>query len=157
MALICSLIAKCHMLFPLPHRIGGAGPPARAGRPHRDAGVHPIKVSGITPDCRPPSVWIQVGRVFGSLGTTTKLGHAAIYVESKIRSLKIDKNRFKTADSLVTTRLAPFPIPKESWSLHFQRGQQPGVHLRVDHAATAEAHKVPAFYTSKVVPPSLTI
>ena len=38
------------------------------------------------------------GRVFGPLGAATKLGMARSTLESKIRSLKIDKNRFKTAD-----------------------------------------------------------
>ncbi len=39
------------------------------------------------------------GRVFGPLGAATKLGMPRSTLESKIRSLKIDKNRFKTADS----------------------------------------------------------
>jgi DNA-binding NtrC family response regulator len=36
------------------------------------------------------------GRVFGPSGATAKLGIARSTLESKIRSLKIDKNRFKT-------------------------------------------------------------
>jgi len=39
------------------------------------------------------------GRVFGPLGAATRLGMPRSTLESKIRSLKIDKNRFKTADS----------------------------------------------------------
>jgi DNA-binding NtrC family response regulator len=36
------------------------------------------------------------GRVFGPSGATAKLGIARSTLESKIRSLKIDKNRFRT-------------------------------------------------------------
>jgi formate hydrogenlyase transcriptional activator len=36
------------------------------------------------------------GRVFGPSGAAAKLGIARSTLESKIRSLKIDKNRFKT-------------------------------------------------------------
>jgi DNA-binding NtrC family response regulator len=35
------------------------------------------------------------GRVFGPTGAAAKLSIAASTLESKIRSLKIDKNRFK--------------------------------------------------------------
>jgi formate hydrogenlyase transcriptional activator len=38
------------------------------------------------------------GRVFGPLGAAAKLGMPRSTLESKIRSLKIDKNSFKTAD-----------------------------------------------------------
>ena len=38
------------------------------------------------------------GRVFGPSGAAAKLGIPRSTLESKIRSLKIDKNRFKTAD-----------------------------------------------------------
>jgi PAS domain S-box-containing protein len=38
------------------------------------------------------------GRVFGPFGAATKLGMARSTLESKIRSLKINKNRFKTAN-----------------------------------------------------------
>jgi PAS domain S-box-containing protein len=38
------------------------------------------------------------GRVFGPLGAAAKLGMPRSTLESKIRTLKIDKNRFKTAD-----------------------------------------------------------
>ncbi len=41
------------------------------------------------------------GRVFGSSGAAAKLGIPRSTLESKIRSLKIDKNRFKTAVPLV--------------------------------------------------------
>ncbi|MGB2677550.1 MAG: PAS domain S-box protein [Candidatus Acidiferrum sp.] len=40
------------------------------------------------------------GRVFGPSGAAAKLGMPRSTLESKIRSLKIDKNRFKTAASL---------------------------------------------------------
>jgi formate hydrogenlyase transcriptional activator len=40
------------------------------------------------------------GRVFGPLGAAAKLGMPRSTLESKIRSLKIDKNRFKTAAPL---------------------------------------------------------
>ena len=40
------------------------------------------------------------GRVFGPSGAAAKLGMPRSTLESKIRSLKIDKNRFKTAGSL---------------------------------------------------------
>jgi len=40
------------------------------------------------------------GRVFGSSGAAAKLGMARSTLESKIRSLKINKNRFKTADPI---------------------------------------------------------
>jgi formate hydrogenlyase transcriptional activator len=36
------------------------------------------------------------GRVFGTNGAAAKLGIPRSTLESKIRSLKIDKNRFKT-------------------------------------------------------------
>jgi DNA-binding NtrC family response regulator len=36
------------------------------------------------------------GRVFGPSGAAAKLGFARSTLESKIRSLKIDKNRFRT-------------------------------------------------------------
>jgi len=36
------------------------------------------------------------GRVFGPLGAAAKLGMPRSTLESKIRSLKINKNRFKT-------------------------------------------------------------
>jgi len=39
------------------------------------------------------------GRVYGPSGAAAKLGIPRSTLESKIRSLKIDKNRFKTADS----------------------------------------------------------
>jgi PAS domain S-box-containing protein len=39
------------------------------------------------------------GRVFGPLGAAAKLGMPRSTLESKIRTLKIDKNRFKTVDS----------------------------------------------------------
>ncbi len=39
------------------------------------------------------------GRVFGPSGAATKLGMPRSTLESKIRSLKINKNRFKTAAS----------------------------------------------------------
>jgi formate hydrogenlyase transcriptional activator len=38
------------------------------------------------------------GRVFGPSGAAAKLGMARSTLESKIRSLKINKNRFKTAN-----------------------------------------------------------
>jgi DNA-binding NtrC family response regulator len=38
------------------------------------------------------------GRVFGPSGAAAKLGMARSTLESKIRSLNINKNRFKTAD-----------------------------------------------------------
>jgi DNA-binding NtrC family response regulator len=38
------------------------------------------------------------GRVFGPSGAAIKLGIPRSTLESKIRSLKIDKNRFKIAD-----------------------------------------------------------
>ena len=38
------------------------------------------------------------GRVYGPSGAAAKLGIARSTLESKIRSLKIDKNRFKTAN-----------------------------------------------------------
>jgi transcriptional regulator with GAF, ATPase, and Fis domain len=38
------------------------------------------------------------GRVYGPLGAAAKLGLARSTLESKIRSMKINKNRFKTAD-----------------------------------------------------------
>jgi len=38
------------------------------------------------------------GRVFGPSGAAAKLGIPRTTLESKIRSLKINKNRFKTAD-----------------------------------------------------------
>ncbi len=37
------------------------------------------------------------GRVFGPLGAAAKLGMPRSTLESKIRSLKIDKDRFKAA------------------------------------------------------------
>ncbi len=37
------------------------------------------------------------GRVYGPAGAATKLGMPRSTLESKIRSLKIDKNRFRTA------------------------------------------------------------
>ena len=37
------------------------------------------------------------GRVFGPSGAAAKLGMPRSTLESKIRSLKINKNRFKTA------------------------------------------------------------
>jgi PAS domain S-box-containing protein len=40
------------------------------------------------------------GRVFGPLGAAAKLGMPRSTLESKIRTLKIDKNRFKTADPI---------------------------------------------------------
>jgi transcriptional regulator with GAF, ATPase, and Fis domain len=40
------------------------------------------------------------GRVFGPSGAATKLGIARSTLESKIRSLKIDKNRFRSAESV---------------------------------------------------------
>ena len=40
------------------------------------------------------------GRVFGPSGAAAKLGMARSTLESKIRSLKINKNRFKTANPL---------------------------------------------------------
>jgi DNA-binding NtrC family response regulator len=40
------------------------------------------------------------GRVFGPSGAAAKLGMPRSTLESKIRSLKINKNRFKTADPL---------------------------------------------------------
>ena len=40
------------------------------------------------------------GRVFGLAGAAVKLGMARSTLESKIRSLKINKNRFKTANPL---------------------------------------------------------
>jgi DNA-binding NtrC family response regulator len=39
------------------------------------------------------------GQVFGPSGAATKLGMPRSTLESKIRSLKINKNRFKTAAS----------------------------------------------------------
>jgi len=39
------------------------------------------------------------GRVFGPLGAAAKLGIPRSTLELKIRSLKIDKGRFKTAAS----------------------------------------------------------
>jgi DNA-binding NtrC family response regulator len=39
------------------------------------------------------------GRVFGKSGAAAKLGMPRSTLESKIRTLKINKNRFKTADS----------------------------------------------------------
>jgi len=39
------------------------------------------------------------GRVFGSSGAAAKLGMPRSTLESKIRTLRINKNRFKTADS----------------------------------------------------------
>ena len=39
------------------------------------------------------------GRVFGVSGAAAKLGMPRSTLESKIRALKINKNRFKTADS----------------------------------------------------------
>jgi formate hydrogenlyase transcriptional activator len=38
------------------------------------------------------------GRVYGPFGAASKLGMPRSTLESKIRSLKIDKDRFKTAD-----------------------------------------------------------
>jgi DNA-binding NtrC family response regulator len=38
------------------------------------------------------------GRVYGPAGAAAKLGMPRSTLESKIRSLKINKNRFKTAD-----------------------------------------------------------
>ena len=40
------------------------------------------------------------GRVFGPLGAAAKLGMPRSTLESKIRTLKIDKNRFKTTESI---------------------------------------------------------
>ena len=40
------------------------------------------------------------GRVFGPSGAAAKLGMARSTLESKIRSLKINKNLFKTADPI---------------------------------------------------------
>ena len=37
----------------------------------------------------------SAGRVFGLLGAATRLGIPRSTLESKIRSLRIDKNRFK--------------------------------------------------------------
>jgi transcriptional regulator with GAF, ATPase, and Fis domain len=41
------------------------------------------------------------GRVFGPQGAASKLGIARSTLESKIRSLKIDKNRFKTEEGFI--------------------------------------------------------
>jgi formate hydrogenlyase transcriptional activator len=40
------------------------------------------------------------GRVYGPAGAAAKLGMPRSTLESKVRSLKINKNRFKTADLL---------------------------------------------------------
>jgi formate hydrogenlyase transcriptional activator len=40
------------------------------------------------------------GRVFGPSGAAAKLGIARSTLESKIRSLRINKKRFKTAESI---------------------------------------------------------
>jgi formate hydrogenlyase transcriptional activator len=42
------------------------------------------------------------GRVFGPAGAASKLGIARSTLESKIRSLKIDKNRFKTEEGFIS-------------------------------------------------------
>jgi len=47
------------------------------------------------------------GRVSGSSGAATKLGIPGSTLESKIKLLKIDKNRFKTTDALKTANEAP--------------------------------------------------
>src|SRR5258708_35312994 len=46
----------------------------------------------------------SAGRVFGPLGAATKLGIARSTLESKIRSLKINKNRFKSCARMPTDR-----------------------------------------------------
>jgi formate hydrogenlyase transcriptional activator len=40
------------------------------------------------------------GQVFGPTGAAARLGMPRSTLESKIRSLKIDKNRFRTSDRI---------------------------------------------------------
>jgi len=47
----------------------------------------------------------SAGRVFGPCGAATKLGIARSTLESKIRSLKISKNRFKTCAGMLSADL----------------------------------------------------
>ena len=52
----------------------------------------------------------MAGRVSGPSGAAAKLGIPGSTLDSKIRSLKIDKNRFKSATSPDRSRLKNFPL-----------------------------------------------